>query len=152
MFARGPTDAVGQVAESGPMHELGNRRYKRRRLRIALHDVPRPIIGCDGALRYCGGRRHLSGGAGNQSATGLEEGAAARLLPADRLVPRPMDVPVRRGAGRALITHRTPPYRGVGSSAIAAAGRANDIAAPMAAKTESRTMTSRLADNSCCGP
>src|SRR5262249_26420878 len=30
--------------------------------------------------------------------------------------------------------------------------RANDIAAPMAAKAASRTMTSRLADNSCCGP
>src|SRR5262249_30584847 len=30
--------------------------------------------------------------------------------------------------------------------------RANDIAAPMAAKAARRTMTSRLADNSCCGP
>ena len=30
--------------------------------------------------------------------------------------------------------------------------RANDIAAPMAAKAASRMMTSRLADNSCCGP
>src|SRR5215831_11813332 len=30
--------------------------------------------------------------------------------------------------------------------------RANDIAAPMAAKVASRMMTSRLADNSCCGP
>src|SRR6516162_9663908 len=30
--------------------------------------------------------------------------------------------------------------------------RANDIAAPMAAKAASRTMTSQLADNSCCGP
>src|SRR5262245_64033068 len=30
--------------------------------------------------------------------------------------------------------------------------RANDIAAPMAAKAARRTTTSRLADNSCCGP
>src|SRR5262249_25059051 len=30
-------------AESDPMHELGDRRYERRRLRFAFHDVPRPI-------------------------------------------------------------------------------------------------------------
>src|SRR5262249_55627255 len=99
MLARDPADGVGQVAESGPMHELGDRRYKRRRLQIALHDV-RPFIGCDGALRRCGGRRHLSGGAGNQSATRLEEAAAERLLPTDRLVPRPIDVGVRCDAAR----------------------------------------------------
>src|SRR5262249_16102605 len=40
MLARDPADGVGQVAEPGPMHELGHRRYKRRRLRIAFHDVP----------------------------------------------------------------------------------------------------------------
>jgi hypothetical protein len=40
MLVRNPTDGVGQVAEPGPMHELGHRRYKRRRLRIAFHDVP----------------------------------------------------------------------------------------------------------------
>src|SRR5262244_3597033 len=39
MLARDPADGVGQVAESGPMHELGDRRYKRRRLWIAFHDV-----------------------------------------------------------------------------------------------------------------
>src|SRR5262245_21664640 len=109
MLARDPADGVGQVAESGPMHELGDRRYKRRRLRIALDDVPRPISGCDGALRHCGGGRHLSGGAGNQSATGLEEGAAGCLLSTDQLAPRPMAVGVRRGAARTLLAHRTPP-------------------------------------------
>src|SRR5262245_43647136 len=113
MLARDPADGVGQVAESGPVHELGERQYKRRRVRIALHDVPWPIIGC-------GGGKHLSGGAGNQSATGLEEGAAGRLLPTRRLVPRPMDVGARRRVGRALIVHRTPPYSAVGSSTIAA--------------------------------
>src|SRR5262245_35178132 len=151
MLARDPADGVGQVAESGRMHELGNRRYKRRRLRIALHDVTRPIIGCAGALRRCGGS-YLSGGACNQSATGLEEGAAGRLLPTDRLVPRRRNGGPWLCSGRVLIAHRTPPCSGVDSSAIAAAGRANDIAAPMAARAESRTMTSRLADNSCCGP
>src|SRR5262249_39965894 len=65
------------------------------------------MIGCDGALRRYRGR-HLSGGACNQSAAGLEKGAPGRLLPTDGLVPRPMDVGVRRGAGRALIAHRTP--------------------------------------------
>src|SRR5262249_21545748 len=39
-----------------------------------------------------------------------------------------------------------------GSSGWRDRERANDIAAPMAAKAASRTMTSRLADNSCCGP
>ena len=52
------------------------------------------MIGCGGALRRCSGSS-LSSGACNQSATGLEEGAAGRLLPTDRLVPRPMDVGVR---------------------------------------------------------
>src|SRR5262249_20341250 len=37
----------------------------------------------------------------------LEEGPAAPLLPTDRLAPRPVDVGVRRSAGRALIAHRT---------------------------------------------
>src|SRR5262249_47801655 len=114
MLARDPADGIGQLAESGPMHELGNRRYKRRRLRIAFHDVSRPMIACDGALRRCDDGKHLSGSAGNQSATGLEEGTAALLLPTDRLAPRPVDAGVRRSAGRPLIAHRTPPYCGIG--------------------------------------
>src|SRR5262249_61402553 len=102
------------------MHDTGDRRYKRRCLRIAFHDVvSRSIVGRDGALRRCDGGRQLSGGAGNQSATGLEEGTAAPLLPTDRLAPRPVDVGVRRSGGRALIAHRTPPYCGVGFPTIA---------------------------------
>jgi len=118
MLARDPADGLGQITESRPMHELGDRRYQGRRLQIALHDVPRPIIGCHGARR-CGGGRDVSGGTGNQSATDLEEGAAGRLLPSDRLLPRPMNVSVRRGARRVLIAHRTPPYPGAGSLNIA---------------------------------
>src|SRR5262249_61481664 len=94
MLARDPANGVGQVAESGPMHELGDRRYKRGRFRITLH-VWRPIIGCDGALRRCGGG-YLSGGARNQSPTGLEESAAGGLLPPHPAPPPPTYV----GAGR----------------------------------------------------
>src|SRR5262245_9296418 len=124
MLARDPANGVGQVAESGPIHETGDRRYKRRRFRIVLHDVGRPMIGCDGVLGRCGGS-YLSGGACNQSATGLEEGAAGR--PTDRLVPRRMNVGVCRCGARVLIAHRTPPYSGVGSSI--AASRAREPAA-----------------------